>query len=67
MNRYINRMKYTLITGASKGMGLEMAHVCAAKNEFIASFLPNEGLEKLALSISNEYKLRRIFSKLIWL
>ena len=42
-------------------MGLEMAHVCAQKNESIASFLPNEGVEKLALSISNEYNVKTDF------
>ena len=45
-------MKYTLITGASKGMGLEMAHVCAAKKmNLLLVSLPNEGLEKISISI----------------
>ena len=55
-------MKYTLITGASKGMGLEMAHVCAAKKmNLLLVSLPNEGLDKLASYISNEYNVKTDF------
>tara|TARA_Y100001954_G_scaffold182156_1_gene194241 strand:- start:619 stop:1035 length:417 start_codon:yes stop_codon:yes gene_type:complete len=55
-------MKYTLITGASKGMGLEMAHVCAAKKmNLLLVSLPNEGLEKISIDIANEYNVKTDF------
>ena len=43
-------MKYTLITGASQGMGLEMARECAnlGRNLILIS-LPKENLKELII------------------
>ena len=44
--------KYTLITGASRGIGLEMADYCASKGMNVLMIaLPNEGLKEKAQNI----------------
>jgi len=50
--------KYTLITGASQGMGKQMAHECAmlGRNVLLVS-LPNEGLQNIAEEITKEFKV----------
>ena len=49
-------MKYTLITGASQGMGLHMAEECASLNRNVLLVsLPNENLEKLSLELKKKY------------
>ena len=55
-------IKFTLITGASSGIGLEMANVCAEKgmNVLLVS-LPNEDLAAKANSISTKYKIKAKF------
>jgi short-subunit dehydrogenase len=52
-------MKYTLITGASAGMGKEMAHVCASigRNILLIS-LPNENVAETAKQISKKYTVK---------
>ena len=52
-------IKFTLITGASSGIGLEMANVCAEKgmNVLLVS-LPNEDLAGKATAISTKYKIK---------
>jgi len=51
-------MKYTLITGASQGMGLEMARECASlgRNVLLVS-LPKENLKNLSVVISKEFNV----------
>ena len=58
-------MNYTLITGASSGIGLEMAKVCAIKgmNVLMVS-LPNENLEEKAQSIAANNNILLNFSQL---
>ena len=52
-------IKYTLITGASSGIGLEMAKVCAEKGmNLLLISLPNEDLEAKSISISIKYKIK---------
>lgn len=55
-------LKYTLITGASSGIGLEMAKVCAVKgmNVLMVS-LPNENLEEKAQSIAANHNVKTDF------
>lgn len=55
-------MKYTLITGASQGMGLEMARECASlgRNVLLIS-LPKENLKGLSLNISKEFNVQSDF------
>ena len=55
-------MHYTLITGASQGMGLEMAKECArlGKNILLIS-LANEQLSNLSKTISKEFKVKTDF------
>ena len=49
-------MKYTLITGASQGMGLHMVEECASlKRNVLLVSLPNENLEKLSLDIKEKF------------
>jgi hypothetical protein len=50
--------KYTLITGASQGMGKQMAVECAmrGRNVLLVS-LPNENLENIADNIAKEYNI----------
>ncbi len=50
--------KYSLITGASQGMGKQMAHECASmgRNLLLVS-LPNEGLKTLAEDLAKEFKV----------
>ena len=50
-------MKYTLITGASQGMGLEMARECASlgRNILLIS-LPKENLKVLSENIADKFK-----------
>jgi short-subunit dehydrogenase len=52
-------MKCTLITGASAGMGKEMAMICASlgRNVLLIS-LPNENVSKTALDISTKYSVK---------
>ena len=51
-------MKYTLITGASQGMGLLMAKKCATlKRNVLLISLPNENLSNIAIDISNEFQV----------
>ena len=47
-------MKYTLITGASQGMGLLMAKNCYFKKKCFTHFFTNENLSNIAIEISNE-------------
>ena len=51
-------MYHTLITGASNGLGLEMAKKCAqlGRSVLLVS-LPNQNLAKIADNIGKEYKL----------
>ena len=52
-------LKYTLITGASRGIGLEMADYCASKGmNILMSALPNEGLKEKAQNISKKYSVK---------
>ena len=52
-------IKYTLITGASSGIGLEMAKVCAEKGmNLLLISLPKEDLEAKSISISTKYKIK---------
>ena len=49
-------MKYTLITGSSKGIGVEMAYVCAQrKMNLLLVSLPNENLSDITRDISHKY------------
>lgn len=52
-------MKYTLITGASQGMGLEMAKECASlgRNILLIS-LPKENLKVLSKNIANKFNVQ---------
>ena len=52
-------MKYTLITGASQGMGLEMARECASlgRNILLIS-LPKENLKVLSKNIANKFNVQ---------
>jgi len=52
-------MKYTLITGASQGMGLEMAKECASlgRNILLIS-LPKENLKVLSKNIADKFKVQ---------
>ena len=62
MNKVFDLMKYTLITGASQGMGLQMAKECAAlKRNVLLISLPNENLKALSDEISNEYHVSTDF------
>ena len=55
-------MKYTLITGSSKGMGREMAFKCASLGRNILFIsLPNEGLERIAKEVAEKYKVKTDF------
>ena len=52
-------INFTLITGASSGIGLEMAKVCAEKGmNLLLISLPNEDLEAKSISISIKYKIK---------
>ena len=52
-------IKFTLITGASSGIGLEMANVCAEKGmNILLVSLPNEDLAATSKSISKKYKIK---------
>lgn len=55
-------MKYTLITGASAGMGKEMANICASigRNVLLIS-LPNENVAETAKLISEKYAVKTDF------
>lgn len=55
-------MKYTLITGASQGMGLEMARECASlgRNILLIS-LPNENLKVLSENLSEKFNVQTDF------
>ena len=55
-------MKYTLITGASQGMGLHMAEECASLNRNVLLVsLPNENLQKLSLEIKEKYGVQSAY------
>ena len=55
-------LKYTLITGASQGMGKQMAYECASMGRNVLLIaLPNEGLENIAEYITNKYKVKSDF------
>ena len=55
-------MTYTLITGASQGMGLHMAKECAALNRNILLVsLPKENLQKLSLDIKEKYNVQTAY------
>ena len=52
-------LNYTLITGASSGIGFEMAKVCADKGmNVLLVALPNEGLEEKAESIASKNNIK---------
>ena len=55
-------MKYTLITGASQGMGLEMARECASlgRNILLIS-LPKENLKVLSENIADKFNVQTDF------
>ena len=55
-------MKYTLITGASQGMGLEMARECASlgRNILLIS-LPKENLKVLSENLSEKFNVQTDF------
>ena len=55
-------MKYTLITGASQGMGLEMARECASlgRNVLLIS-LPKENLNNLCENLRDEFNIQTDF------
>lgn len=50
--------KFTLITGASTGLGREMAEECARQGKnLILTALPNEDIKKVGAGISGKYKV----------
>ena len=52
-------LKYTLITGASSGIGLEMSDYCASKGKNVLMIsLPNEGLKEKAQNISKKHGVK---------
>jgi len=56
---------YTLITGASKGLGREYAIACAQRGlNLILVSLPGEKLNTLAEFLSNRYKILTVFYEL---
>ena len=55
-------MKYTLITGASQGMGLHMAEECASLNRNVLLVsLPGENLQKLSIDIKEKYGVQSAY------
>jgi len=55
-------IKFTLITGASCGIGLDMANVCAEKGmNILLVSLPNDDLEAKSISISTKYKVKTAY------
>ena len=55
-------MKYTLITGASQGMGLHMAEECASLNRNVLLVsLPGENLQKLSIDIKEKYSVQSAY------
>ena len=55
-------MKYTLITGASQGMGLHMAEECASLNRNVLLVsLPGENLKKLSVDIKEKYGVQSAY------
>ncbi|MBH18975.1 MAG: short-chain dehydrogenase [Crocinitomicaceae bacterium] len=55
-------MKYTLITGASQGMGLHMAEECASLNRNVLLVsLPGENLQKLSKDIKEKYSVQSAY------
>lgn len=55
-------MNYTLITGASNGLGLAMAKYCAELGQhLILVSLPNEGLQQVASDIANKHRVNTVF------
>jgi len=56
-----NNDKYTLITGASKGLGRCLAEECARRNHhLILTALPHEGINSLAIHLSKQYGIKAI-------
>ena len=51
--------KYTLITGASRGLGFALARECAQRNHnLILVSLPNENIQEIASDLSIKYKIK---------
>jgi short-subunit dehydrogenase len=58
MNKKKSDILFTLITGASAGIGKALAEECAKKNRnLILISLPGENLEKLSESLRDKYKI----------
>jgi short-subunit dehydrogenase len=54
--------KYTLITGASQGMGEQMAHQCASRgHNILLVSLPDEKLKELSAHLISEYSIKSDF------
>ncbi len=59
-----NKNLYTVITGASKGLGKEFAYECARRGmNLILVSLPGEDLERLCLEIAFTYKVKVSFQE----
>ena len=54
-------MKYTLITGASQGMGLEMAKECASLGKYFTYFFTKENLKVLAENMGEKFNVQTDF------
>jgi len=55
-------MKYTLITGASNGLGKEMAKYCAdLGHNLLLISLPNENLETISKQLANDFNIKTDF------
>ena len=55
-------MKYTLITGASQGMGLHMAEECASLNRnVLLVYIQGENLKKLSVDIKEKYGVQSAY------
>lgn len=53
---------YTLITGASSGIGKSIAWYCGSLGmNLILVSLPNEGLSKVALDVAEKHKVKAVF------
>jgi short-subunit dehydrogenase len=53
------KVYYTLITGASSGIGKALAHVCAQKGRnLVLVALPHTGLEELCQNLEMEYRVK---------
>jgi len=57
----MNKEKYTIITGASKGLGKCLAIECAKRGRnLLLIALPNESVSKVAMAIAREYNVKAI-------